>query len=56
MLCLGGFDLYKPGDGVYKTQFKAVECPSLSGPQGNIQFRFRGSNFWYLKIQVRNTK
>ncbi|CAH3193360.1 unnamed protein product, partial [Porites evermanni] len=51
-----GFDLYISGYGKYKTSFKAVSCPSVPGQQGNIQFRFTGSNPWSIKLQARNSK
>ena len=51
-----GFDLYIEGYGKYKTSFKAVECPTVSGKDGNIQFRFTGSNPWSMKLQARNSK
>ena len=51
-----GFDLYINGYGKYKTSFKAVSCPSVPGQQGNIQFRFTGSNPWSIKLQARNSK
>ena len=53
---LAGFDLYVIGDGKWKTEFKAVECPTVPGKDGNIQFRFTGSNPWYIKLQTRNSK
>lgn len=52
----GGFDLFITGHGKWKTSFKAIECASISGQDGNIKFRFDGSNNWYLKLQVRNSK
>ena len=51
-----GFDLYIEGYGKYKTSFKAVECPTVPGKDGNIQFRFTGSNPWSMKLQARNSK
>ncbi|XP_078351253.1 uncharacterized protein LOC144635992 [Oculina patagonica] len=51
-----GFDLYIPGFGKYKTSFKAVECPTVPGTEGNIQFRFTGSNPWSMKLQARNSR
>lgn len=52
----GGFDYFVLGDGRWQVTYKAVECPSVSGQAGNIMFRFQGSNPWYLKVQVRNSK
>lgn len=49
-------DLYINGDGRWKISFVAVDCPSVAGEAGNIQFRFQGSNPWYIKLQVRNSK
>ncbi|KAJ7374282.1 hypothetical protein OS493_007364 [Desmophyllum pertusum] len=50
-----GFDLYISGFGKYKTSFKAISCPALPGTEGNIQFRFTGSNAWSMKLQARNS-
>ena len=52
----GGFDYFIVGDGRWQATYKAVECPSIPGTAGNIMFRFQGSNPWYLKLQVRNSK
>ncbi|XP_048585817.1 uncharacterized protein LOC5500460 isoform X1 [Nematostella vectensis] len=52
----GGFNLYVPGYGTWKTSFKSIECPKLAGQDGKIQFRFFASNPWSIKLQVRNSK
>ncbi|KAL9952114.1 hypothetical protein ACROYT_G039321 [Oculina patagonica] len=52
----GGYDLYIPGDGRWEIKTKAIDCPTVSGKNGNIMFRFTGSNPWYVKLQARNTK
>lgn len=51
-----GFDFYRKGFGKYKTSFKAIECPTVPGKDGNIQLRFSGSDNWYIKLQARNSK
>ena len=54
---LGGVDLYIPGNGKWKTNMKAIDCPSLPGPNGRIQLRFaEGSTVSSFKLQVRNSK
>jgi len=60
-LCAGGcgqtgIDFYTPGDGRWKIDYKAIDCPTIPGANGKIQFRFQGSNPWYIKLQARNTK
>eukprot|EP00795_Rhopilema_esculentum_P013951 gene13951-4910_t len=52
----GDLDFYIPGDGKWEIEFKAIDCPDVSGSQGNIQYRFTGSNPWYLKLQITNAK
>lgn len=52
----GGYDLYIPGDGRWEIETKAIDCPTVPGKNGNIMFRFTGSNPWYVKLQARNTK
>ncbi|KAK3715060.1 hypothetical protein QZH41_012124, partial [Actinostola sp. cb2023] len=52
----GSMDLYIAGDGKWNIDLIAVECPTVSGQAGNIQFKFQGSNPWYIKLQVRNSK
>ena len=49
-----GLDFATSGDGRWKVNFKAIDCPTVSGQDGKIQFKFQGSNPWYFKIQVRN--
>jgi len=52
----GGYDLYIPGDGRWDIETKAIDCPTVPGKDGNIMFRFTGSNPWYVKLQARNIK
>jgi len=52
----GGYDLYIPGDGRWEIETKAIDCPTVPGQEGNIMFRFTGSNPWYVKLQARNIK
>ena len=52
----GGYDLYIPGDGRWEIETKAIDCPTVPGKNGNIMFRFTGSNPSYVKLQARNTK
>lgn len=52
----GDLDFYTPGDGKWEISFDAVDCPDVSGSKGNIQYRFTGSNGWYLKLQIANSK
>ncbi|XP_068683269.1 uncharacterized protein [Montipora foliosa] len=54
--CQKGFDLYAPGSDVWKTKFRAIDCPRASGVNGNIKFRFVDSNPWALKLQTRNAR
>ncbi|KAJ7358919.1 hypothetical protein OS493_020760 [Desmophyllum pertusum] len=54
--CKQGFDLYAPGSNQWKTQFRAVDCPRVTGINGNIKFRFVESNPWAMKVQTRNTR
>lgn len=53
---ISGFDLYTPGSDQWKTQFKAIDCPTVSGINGNIKFRFVESNPWAMKLQTRNSR
>jgi len=46
----GDLDLAKSGDGRWKINWVAVDCPV----QGGLQYIFQGSNAWYWKIQVMN--
>ena len=41
------------GDGRWDVQIQALQCPV-----GNLklEYKFQGSNPWYLKIQVRNAR
>lgn len=56
LLHSAGFDFYRKGFGKYKTSFKAIECPTVPGKDGNIQLRFSGNDNWYIKLQARNSK
>jgi len=49
-------DFCIPGDGRWKINYKAIDSPSIPGPNGKVQFLFQGSNPWYIKLQARNTK
>jgi len=46
----GDLDLAKSGDGRWKINWVAVDCPV----RGGLQYIFQGSNAWYWKIQVMN--
>ena len=52
----GDLDLYIEGDGKWDISFDAIDCPDVTGSEGNIQYRFTGSNGWYLKLQITNSK
>eukprot|EP00794_Sanderia_malayensis_P003440 gene3440-3935_t len=54
----GDLDFYMKEvfDGKWEIAFDAVDCPDVSGPKGNIQYRFSGANPWYLKLQITNSK
>jgi len=54
--CGNGIDLYVRGDGRWKINYKAIDCPTISGNRGKIQFFFQGSNPFFIKLQARNTK
>jgi len=56
LLPVGGYDLFIPGDGKWEIETKAIDCPTVPGKDGNIMFRFTGSNPWYVKLQARNIK
>ena len=51
-----GFDLYAPGSDLWKTQFRAIDCPRAPGVNGNVKFRFVESNQWAMKLQTRNSR
>ena len=51
-----GFDLYAPGSDQWRTQFRAIDCPTVTGINGNIKFRFVESNPWAMKLQTRNSR
>lgn len=46
----GSIDIAKNGDGRWKINWKAVDCPV----EGGLQYIFQGSNKYYLKMQVMN--
>lgn len=52
----GGYDLYIEGDGKWEIESKAIDCPTLPGPDGQIKFRFVDDNLWSFKLQARNHK
>ena len=52
----GGYDLYIDGDGKWEIETKAIDCPTISGPDGEITFRFVEKNLWSFKLQARNHK
>ena len=41
------------GDGRWDIEIRAVQCPVGTSA---IQYWLQGSNAWYLKLQVRNTR
>ncbi|XP_067664679.1 expansin-YoaJ-like [Haliotis asinina] len=49
----GDIDLAEEGDGSWEVEIQAVQCPV-----GNtkIEYKFQGSNPWYIKLQVRNAR
>ncbi|XP_061174761.1 uncharacterized protein LOC133183887 [Saccostrea echinata] len=49
----GSLDLAENGDGRWKIQIQAIQCPV-----GNtkIEYKFQGSNHYYLKLQIRNAR
>ncbi|XP_025077461.1 uncharacterized protein LOC112554082 isoform X2 [Pomacea canaliculata] len=49
----GDLDFGVDGDGRWDITIQAVQCPVGSG---NVQFKFQGSNPWYLKLQVQNSR
>ncbi|XP_076444184.1 uncharacterized protein LOC143282430 [Babylonia areolata] len=49
----GDVDLGVNGDGRWDVSIQAVQCPVGSG---KLQFKFQGSNPYYLKLQVRNAR
>lgn len=49
-------DFAVAGDGRWKIHYRAIDCPTLGGRKGKIQFRFQGSNPYFIKLQARNTK
>lgn len=52
--CLAGsIDLAEDGDGRWKVEIQAVQCPVGST---KLEYKFQGSNPWYLKLQIRNAR
>lgn len=49
----GSIDLAENGDGRWKVQIQAVQCPVGNS---KLEYKFQGSNPWYLKIQIRNSR
>ncbi|KAJ8304118.1 hypothetical protein KUTeg_017701, partial [Tegillarca granosa] len=52
--CLAGsLDFALNGDGRWDIQIQAIQCPV-----GNtkIEYKFQGSNPWYIKLQIRNAR
>ncbi|KAK3599344.1 hypothetical protein CHS0354_009839 [Potamilus streckersoni] len=49
----GSLDFAENGDGRWAIEIQAVQCPV-----GNtkIEYKFQGSNPWYLKLQTRNSR
>eukprot|EP00026_Physarum_polycephalum_P015188 Phypoly_transcript_15813.p1 GENE.Phypoly_transcript_15813~~Phypoly_transcript_15813.p1 ORF type:complete len:283 (+),score=30.89 Phypoly_transcript_15813:98-850(+) len=51
----GGLDSNLGLDGAWDMEWTLIECPMPSS-KPNIQFAYQGSNPYYIKIQVRNTR
>jgi hypothetical protein len=49
----GDVDLGVDGDGRWDITIQAVQCPVGSG---KINFKFQGSNEYYIKLQVQNSR
>jgi len=49
----GSVDFGTSGDGRWEISIQAVQCPV---GDSTIQYRFQGSNQWYIKLQVRNAR
>ncbi|KAL8583685.1 hypothetical protein ACOMHN_037408 [Nucella lapillus] len=49
----GDVDLGINGDGRWDVSIQAVQCPVGNG---KLQFKFEGSNPYYVKLQVRNSR
>jgi len=48
-------DIFKPLDGIWNINWKAIPCPTIINSQPlYLTYRFEGSHRWYLKLQVRN--
>ncbi|OWF52840.1 uncharacterized protein LOC110447205 [Mizuhopecten yessoensis] len=49
----GSVDFAKNGDGRWGISIRAIQCPVGNTP---IEYKFQGSNDYYLKLQVRNAR
>ena len=49
----GALDLAENGDGRWRIEIQAIQCPVGNG---KIEYKFQGSNPWYLKLQIRNAR
>ena len=49
----GDLDLAENGDGRWRIEIQAIQCPVGNG---KIEYKFQGSNPWYLKLQIRNAR
>lgn len=49
----GALDLAENGDGRWKIEIQAIQCPVGNG---KIEYKFQGSNSYYLKLQIRNAR
>lgn len=49
----GDVDLGVVGNGRWKVSIQAVQCPV---GDGRINFKFQGSNPWWLKLQTQNSR
>ncbi|KAK7116585.1 expansin-YoaJ-like [Littorina saxatilis] len=49
----GDVDLGVSGDGRWDISIKAVQCPVGNG---KLDYKFQGSNPWYIKLQVQNAR
>ena len=49
----GDLDLAQSGNGRYNVEWQAVQCDTGDTP---VQYSFQGSNDYYLKLQIANTR
>ena len=55
--CAGALDQASPGDGRWTILWTPVQCPVGVGRTASPFFySFQGSNPWYLKLQIANTR